>query len=51
MVSQSPTAFAVKPGHVQLDVECVAEEHVGHWVTEKTTPDGARVAEKSTHSS
>jgi hypothetical protein len=43
-VRGSPTTFAVKPGHVTEDVEHVAERFDGHWITEKDTPDGRRVA-------
>jgi hypothetical protein len=43
-VRSSPTTFAIHPGHVDLEVEHVAERHPTHWVTEKDTPDGRRVA-------
>lgn len=38
------TRFAVHAEHVDPEVEDVAERHDSHWVTEKTTPDGVRVA-------
>ena len=38
------TAFAIQPGHYDADVEYIAEHHDTHWVTEKGTPDGRRVA-------
>lgn len=43
-VRSSSTTFAIQPGHVDLEVERVAERHPTHWVTEKDTPDGRRVA-------
>ena len=43
-VRAGSTTFAVKPGHVAEDVEHVVARHDGHWVTEKDTPDGRRVA-------
>ena len=43
-IRSSPTRFAVHPGHVDEEVETVAERHDSHWVTEKSTEDGARVA-------
>ena len=43
-VRSSPTTFAVQPGHVLEDVEHVAARYDTHWVTEKDTPDGKRVA-------
>ena len=43
-VRARPTSFAVHHGHVDEAVECVAERHDSHWVTEKGTPDGRRVA-------
>jgi hypothetical protein len=46
-VRASPTAFAVQPGHVDDDIEWVAARHDTHWVTEKGTPDGRRVAIES----
>jgi hypothetical protein len=45
-VRSSPTMFAVHAGHVAPDVEEVAERHDSHWVIEKSTPDGRRVAEE-----
>lgn len=41
-----PARFAVLPGHVAPDVERVVERREGHWVIEKTTPDGRRVAQE-----
>lgn len=43
-VRARPTAFAIQPGHVDPEVEYVAERYDTHWVTEKGTPDGQRVA-------
>ena len=43
-VRASPTAFAIRPGHVEPEVEYVAERRDSHWVTEKATPAGKRVA-------
>src|SRR5688500_5874325 len=43
-VRSSPTAFAVYNGHIDESIEYVAERHDTHWVTEKGTPDGQRVA-------
>ena len=43
-VRARPTTFAVHPGHVDADVEYVTARHPTHWVTEKATPDGRRVA-------
>lgn len=43
-VRSDATHFAVRPGHVDDEVEQVVERHDAHWVTEKGTPDGKRVA-------
>lgn len=43
-VRAGPTTFAVQPGHVDEEVEEVAARYDAYWVTEKTTPDGRRVA-------
>lgn len=43
-VRSSPTTFAIRPEHVDPEVEYVAERHATHWVTEKGTADGRRVA-------
>ena len=43
-VRSRPTAFAVQPGHVDEAVEYAAAKHDSHWVTEKSTPDGVRIA-------
>ena len=43
-VRSSPTAFAVQPGHIDESIEYVVARHDSHWVTEKGTPDGKRVA-------
>ena len=43
-VRSRPTTFAVQHGHVDEEVEYVAARYDTHWVTEKGTPDGQRVA-------
>ena len=45
-VRSKSIAFAVHAGHVDEQVERVAARNETHWVTEKTTPDGMRVAEE-----
>lgn len=43
-VRASPVSFAIQPGHVDPEVEYVTERHATHWVTEKGSEDGRRVA-------
>jgi hypothetical protein len=43
-VRAKPTTFAVKPGHVDEEVEYAVARFAGHWITEKGTPEGRRVA-------
>ena len=45
-VREKPTTFAIAAdeGHVDREVEYVAERHDTHWVTEKGTGAGKRVA-------
>jgi hypothetical protein len=35
-VREDATKFAVKPGHVEGDVEHVVETHAGYWVVQKS---------------
>ena len=43
-VRSKPTAFAIQPEHVDPEVEYVSARYESHWITEKGTPDGQRVA-------
>jgi hypothetical protein len=43
-VRSNPVTFAIQPGHYDPTVEFVVERHETHWVTEKGTEDGRRVA-------
>ena len=43
-VRSSSTTFAIYHGHVDESIEHVTARYDTHWVTEKGTPDGKRVA-------
>lgn len=44
-VRAEPNRFAVAPGHVNADMECVIEEHPEFWIVDKLGRSG-EVAEK-----
>lgn len=46
-VRSDPTLFLVVPGHENLEVEVVVEEHDGFTIVCKDTPPGREVAEET----